>query len=103
MVEQILQRRRNTMIVFAGDDDEGVAFSIEDGERLQDRRRFPRLVFLVHTVEERQALLGRIDQSRLVAALLELAIDETSSLDALAFLTHRAVENCKQQGHSRLL
>jgi len=68
MVEQVLQRRRNSVVVLAADNGKSVDLAIELGQILQYRRSAAALVFLVHAVEQGQTLLGSIHYGDCVAA-----------------------------------
>src|SRR5713226_6912326 len=99
MVEHVLERRRDAVIVLAADDDEGVGGAVEARQPLEHVGRLALLVFLVHAVEQRQAQLGGVDQRGAVAAALQLRVDEARGLDALAGFADRAVEDGNGEGH----
>ena len=71
MVEQVFQRRRNSVIVFAADDDERIGLAVERCQSLENRRRAAALIFLVHAVEQREAMFGGIDYRSRVTAPAE--------------------------------
>src|SRR6266851_120631 len=99
MVEHVLERRRDAVIVLAADDDEGVGGAVEARQPLEHVGRRALLVFLVHAVEQREAQLGGVDQRGAVAAALQLRVDEARGLDALAGFADRAVEDGNGEGH----
>src|SRR5713226_4619388 len=99
MVEHVLERRRDAVIVLAADDDEGVGGAVEARQPLEHVGRRALLVFLVHAVEQRQAQLGGVDQRGAVAAALQLRVDEARGLDALAGFADRTVEDGDREGH----
>jgi hypothetical protein len=99
MVEQVLQAGGNTMIVFAADDGECVDLAIELRQFLEHRRSGAARVFLVHTVEQGEALLGSVDHGGRMAAPAKGASEEADGPDAGSGLAHRSIENCDMQGH----
>src|SRR6185369_870722 len=72
MVEQILESRRNAVIIFATDHQEPVDAAVQRREAFEMVGRLTCGVFLVHPVEHRQLQLERINQMHDVTAPLEL-------------------------------
>ena len=93
MVEQVLQRRWDAVIIFAADHQEAVGAAIERRESLQHLRRFAGRIFLVHPVEQRKLQLERVDQHRLVAAGGERVGDEVRGANAHAVPADRAKQD----------
>ncbi len=89
MVEQVHERRRHRVVVFAGDDDERIGCPVGGRELFQRRRRTSLRVFLVHLVQQRQRVAGRIDRGERVAALAERALEIPDGADTAAIGTHR--------------
>src|SRR6516162_5755363 len=91
--------RRNSVVVFAADDREGVDLAIELSQFLQHGGSNAALVFLVHAVQERQPLLGSIDDVSRVTASPQRRAQKANNSDPGSRFTHRAVEDCDVEGH----
>ena len=103
MVEQILQRRWNAVIVLAADDGEGVRSSIDLRQLLQNTRGGAGLVFLVHAVKEWQVVFRGIDDADRVAAPPKRGFEEVDEPDTGARFAHGSIENCDVQRHGGFL
>src|SRR5262249_55782073 len=99
MIEQVLQRRRNAVIVFPADNDKAIRGAIGFGQRFQDRRRLALFVLLEHAVEERQPFFERVDKRGCMTTPGELIDDKAGGLDALPRLTDRSVEDNEIERH----
>jgi hypothetical protein len=99
MIEQVLQRRWDAVVVLAADDHEAVGRA-NDIRQLRQRigSRACR-VLLVHPVQERQPVFERIDEADLMSAGGELRVQESRVLDPLPLAADRSIEHRKMQAH----
>ena len=100
VIQNVLQRRRDAVIVLAADDQKAIGRA-NDGRQLRQRvrrRTFRKL--LEHLIEQRQSVFERIDEAHIMSARLKLSIEKARVLDPLALAAHRSVENREMQTHS---
>jgi hypothetical protein len=76
MVEQVLQGRRNAVIIFAADDQKPVGAAVQLRELLKLVWRLPSWMLLVHPIEERELQFERIDEVHLVPTAFEFLDDQ---------------------------
>ena len=98
MVEQVLERRRDAVIIFAADDQETVGTTIECREPFQGLGRLARRILLVHPIKQRKLQLKRVDQQRLVPARFKRVGDQMRGADAHSVAADRAQEDGDGEG-----
>src|SRR5262249_23078317 len=101
VIQQIGQRRRDRVVVLGGDNHIAVRPANNVGETLEYLRRLAALVFLVHSVQERQRVFDRIDQRHAGSGALQRGDGVASDSDAEAVTTHAAEDDGKLEGHDR--
>src|SRR5262249_33703681 len=99
VVEEVLQPGRDAVVVFSAHDREGIGSPTDLAQSRKYRRGGAALVLLIHAVEERQPVLGDVDDVCRVAAPAQRGIEKVDQPDAGSRLAHRAVEDREVQGH----